>query len=164
MHSVKAITPSRRAWFSVPISALLCLVSCSQQHPLTDDQMIQAFNLNRELFEQMARQSLDRPDCPYANNPHSCVPRDAKLIESRLRQTTQFPIERISIIRNATVSLWIPIQTYGALSMSSATRGYVYCKCSLGPTTRDTLEAAFHGENGEWFRPIGGDWMLYGSR
>jgi hypothetical protein len=76
----------------------------------------------------------------------------------------QFPIERISIIRNSTESLWIPIQTYGALSMSSATRGYVYCKCSLSPTTRDTLEAAFQGENGEWFRPIGGNWMLYGSR
>jgi len=146
------------------ISAFLCLVSCQQQRPLTDEQMIQAFNQHQALFEEIARQALDRPDCPYANNPHSCVPKDAKSIESRLRREMPFPLKEIYIIRDAGESLWIPTETYGYLSISSATRGYVYCKCSLGSTTADTLEAVFRGENGEWFRPIGGDWMLWGGR
>jgi len=133
-------------------------------HPLTDEQMIALFQRNMDLFDQVAQESSLQPICPYANNPYSCVPSGSQQIENRLKRRLSLSIQRIYIDRKLNDSLWIPIETYGALSLSSATRGYVYCKCSLTPLTQNTIDALAQGANGVWYKPIGNGWMLFASR
>jgi hypothetical protein len=58
-------------------------------------------------------------------------------------------------------SLWVPMEEYGFLSISSWGRGYVYCECPLTPVTKDTNQET---DNGVWYKPIEDGWMLYIAR
>lgn len=77
---------------------------------------------------------------------------------TKWQRELHLPIKDIYIYRRRDGSLWIPVQTYGYLSISSSTRGYVFCRHQLGPVTSDTPA---EDKQGYSFRPIGDGWMLY---
>jgi hypothetical protein len=152
--------PEPKNLYVLPL--FLILTSC-MGHPTTDDQLIKTFQQNRGLFEEAARDSTpEHINCPYVKYPDICVPKDAQGLQDRFKRTLSVPIESIYIKRKLNGSLWLPVETYGVLSMSSETRGYVYCACSLTPTTKDTLDSP--PDNGVWYRPIGDGWMLFVAR
>jgi hypothetical protein len=140
---------------------LLWLTSCNHS-PRSDDQLIAAFQRHHVFFDRIVGESYaGPPDCPFANDPDVCEPKNAKTLRNLIKQELALPVEGVYRKRRRGDSLWIPIETRGILSMSSFTRGYVYCKCSLTPLTKDTLGEP---ENGSWYRPIGDGWMLYIAR
>ena len=157
MYRVKHRGPSVRLAASISIG-LATLISCSSP-AISDDAMIGAFNRNRVFFEQVVEQSRSiQLVCPDHNDRNICQPKDASELQAKLRQQLGFPVERIYVDVNRSDSLWIPVQTTGYLSISSSTRGYVYCKCQLTPVTKDTLSEEAHGYS---FRPINNGWMLF---
>jgi hypothetical protein len=138
--------------------ALLGFTSCSG-HPATDAQLITAFKRNSTFFDTIARESnVAVQVCPYQNDPDICVPKDVQKLKDRVKNTLSLPVEDIHIERKRGNSLWISIESYGILSTRTSTRGYVYCECSLTPTTKNTL---YEIENGIWYRPIGNGWALF---
>jgi hypothetical protein len=151
------------SWEATRILGLLFLVilwitSCGRR-PLTDDELIAAFRRDRTIFDAVVRDTYANPFvCSFQND---CVPKNVKPLQERLKQTLGLPVEAVYIKRELCDSLWIPIETYGFLSISSWTRGYVYCRCSLTPATQDTNEEM---DNGVWYRPIGDGWMLFIAR
>jgi hypothetical protein len=113
------------------------------------------------VFDDVARDSFsDKPDCPHPRDPYVCEPRRSGELIAELKGKLGLPIKEIYIDRQRYNSLWIPVETYGYLSISSSTRGYVFCRQQLTPVTNDTLAANAQGYS---FRPIGEGWMLYGA-
>ncbi len=153
----------QKCLFKCFLSVLPLVVSCTKP-PLTDDDLIASFQRNRSLFKELAFASpaLDR-DCT-SKDSSICVPKASQGLENKLKSQLHLPILDFYIKRDLGDSLWIPVQTYGPMSMSSSGRGYVYCKCSLGPLTGDTIEALGKGANGVWYRPIEDGWMLFAVR
>lgn len=142
----------------------LLLASCANP-PMTDDNLIAIFGRNRAVFAELAASasSFVGPNC-VDSGPSICVPTGAEAIKDRLKLQLTLPVAGIYVKRSQGGSLWIPVQTYGSLSISSSTRGYVYCECSLEPSTGDTIEALAQGTNGVWYRPIENGWMLFAAR
>jgi hypothetical protein len=142
---------------------LFLILSSCMGHHTTDDQLIKTFQQNRGLFEELARDSTsEHINCPYINDPDICVPKDAGELQGKFKRALSVPIESIYIKRKLNGSLWLPVETYGVLSTGSETRGYVYCACSLAPTTKDTRDSP--PDNGIWYRPISDGWMLFVAR
>jgi hypothetical protein len=147
----------------VSLASLSLLAACARP-PLTDDDLIKAFQRNRRVFDAIASQSnASNPDCSE-KDPTICVPKTARSLESEFKRKTGLPVKAIYFKIDLSRSLWIPLESYGPLSMSSSSRGYVFCKCNLLPITQDTIEALGQGTNGEWYRPLDGGWMLFAVR
>jgi hypothetical protein len=135
---------------------LLC--SCSG-HPLTDEALITMFEQNKSIFGELVSESYSgTPNCLSPRDPDICAPNLSSQIMAQWNGKLKLPIKDMYIDRRRWDALWIPVQTYGYLSISSSTRGYVYCRHQLTPVTSDTLAES---RNGYSFRPIGDGWMLY---
>lgn len=138
--------------------AVVSLASCSSS-PITDDRLISIFLRNRSVFESIAQRAL--AERPYCHNPPDaafCDPKGSVELVSELRKDSGLPISEMYINRKIGASLWIPVQTYGPLSISSSTRGYVYSGATLLPIVKDTLDDEIRGYS---YRPIGFGWMIY---
>ncbi len=139
---------------------VLCLFttgSCSR-HPMSDAQMIAAFQHNRSSFAHLVITAYSQPPvCRFQNEPNSCEPQGARALKRELSHMLQFSVEGIYIDRKQG-ALRIPIESYGILATGSTTRGYMYCNCSLGPITQDTLDEV---RNGIWYRSISDGWALF---
>ena len=149
---------------TVWVSLVFVLCALSQScggHALTDSRLITAFENNRDLFDEVARTSVaGLLACRSQREPSLCEPEDSPKLVRQLTQRLGLPIQAIYVNRKMSDSLWIPVETSGILSISSSTRGYVYCACTLAPLTNDTVSV---GERGTSYRPIGVGWMLYVS-
>jgi hypothetical protein len=140
------------------IIALGLLGSCSG-HPLTDEALIATFEQNKAVFRELVSESYaSAPSCLGPRDSDICVPTVSHQLKAEWGGKVKLPIKDLYIDRRHHDSLWIPVQTYGYLSISSSTRGYVFCRNPLAPITRDTLA---ENRNGYSFRPIGDGWMLY---
>lgn len=155
---------SQKLLFKCVVLGVLLLVTSCTRPPLTDEKLITSFRQNRAIFVELAS-ALSAADLNCAGkDPSICVLKGSPSIENKLKLQSGLPIQSVYVKRNLGDSLWVPVQTYGPLSMSSSTRGYVYCKCSLEPLTRNTIEALGQGTNGIWYRPIENGWMLFAAR
>ena len=155
------LRPQRTTRLGLLFLAVLWLPSCTKP-PISDDQFISAFRRDRALFESLVQESYASPFvCPFKSDPDICLPKNVLSLQRRLEQRLGLPVLDVYVKRHLNDSLWIPMEEYGYLSMSSWVRGYVYCKCSLSPLTKDTDQEM---ENGVWYRPIEDGWMLFIAR
>jgi hypothetical protein len=54
--------------------------------------------------------------------------------------------------------VWLPVQTYGVMSMSSSNRGYVYLKSPPSALITDTLNDDTKGSH---YKSLKGHWYLF---
>jgi hypothetical protein len=163
MHRVINFSVFRR-FLELAIVASLGLASCGKSRPArTDDDLIAVFRQNRAAFDRLIAISFASTDC-VSKGSSICEAAGSKAVVSELSSRLGLPIEAAYIKRNLLNSLWLPVESYGPWSMSSSSRGYVYCKCSLEPLTQNTLEALGQGTNGVWYRPVESGWMLFAVR
>ncbi len=140
-------------------AVVLALLGSCAGHPLTDETLITIFEQNKKVFYAVAQDSFSsKPVCPHPQDPYLCDPKGSSELIARLKRELHLEIKEIYIDRKRYESLWIPVETYGYLSMSSSTRGYVFCRHQLTPVTNNTLAVDAQGYS---FRPIGDGWMLY---
>jgi hypothetical protein len=143
----------------------LALTSCAESKPArTDDDLIAIFRQNSATFDNLVARSLSSPPNCEAKDPNICEPVGANDVQADVSHQLGLQVEAVYIKRNLSNSLWVPVESYGYWGMSSSSRGYVYCRCSLGPQTKDTLEAIGQGTNGTWYRQIEDGWMLFAAR
>ena len=139
-------------------SALALLVGCTNK-PKSDDDLAQPFVANKEWFSVLASSYLEgHVTCPSKNDPDICVLSDSSAAISHLRKDAHIQSVYIKRNRAGDNGIWIPVQSYGVMSTSSSTRGYVYLESSPAVTVSSTFS---NDQKGSHYKPLEGRWYLF---
>jgi hypothetical protein len=139
---------------------LFFLSGCTRK-PLTDADLAKSFFTNREWFGEVSSSyNNNHITCSNRTDPDICVISDAQSAITRLRGDAR--VQSVYVKRNhdGDNGLWMPVQTYGVMSTSSSTRGYIYLKNAPKVTVGDTLAA---DRKGTYYRALSGQWYLFVS-
>jgi hypothetical protein len=134
------------------------LASC-QGRVRSDDELAAAFSSNEQSFDAIASTyTAGRVLCPHRNYPDDCVLSGADEVGGRLVGDRLVQVIYVKRNRGGDDGVWMPVESYGALSISSSTRGYVYLDNPPSTLVKDTLDP---GTNGSYYKPFKGNWYLF---
>jgi hypothetical protein len=137
---------------------LVIPIGCMHK-PISDDNLAKSFMANKSLFNNLETSYLEgRLSCSDKSDRDICVLPDSSPIVIHLRESAQ--VESVYVKRNPAgdSGIWIPVQTYGAMSTASSTRGYVYLNHSPAATVSDTLST---DQKGSHYKPLADRWYLF---
>jgi hypothetical protein len=134
------------------------ILGCHQK-PLSDSLLADRFSVNENWFDDVSsRYASGQIICDDKRDTDICivtVPRD---VLSHLQQSAG--VQSVYVKRNHPDDdgVWFPIQTYGFMSMSSSTRGYVYLKNPPSALISDTLDDDTKGNH---YKSLKDHWYLF---
>jgi hypothetical protein len=137
---------------------ILVLAGC-QEKARSDGELAAMFYSNEKWFEVIASTyTAGKVICSDTKYPDDCVLSDGEPAVRRLIEDGRVQVVYVKRNRGGDDGVWIPVQTYGVMSMSSFTRGYVYLDKPPSSFVKDTLSV--YG-NGSYFKPLKGKWYLF---
>lgn len=144
-------------------STLLCAVSlmllACRDHPRTDADLATAFHSNTRWFADLAgAYTAGDVACQRSDlGPNCRIRHHSEAIDS-LRSRAH--VEEVYVLESAGAAdgLWMPVEVYGILSMSSSVRGYVYLKRPATGSVANTLDVFAKGRH---YKPLGDGWYLF---
>jgi hypothetical protein len=141
------------------IGTVLALFMGCTHKPLTDGDLTKAFLANREAFRALSVSYAEgHVSCGNKNDPDICVMSGSESVISRLREDAHVQSAYVKRDRAGDNGLWLPVETYGAMSTSSSTRGYVYLDSSPVDTVPDTLST---DKKGSHYKLLEDHWYLF---
>ena len=133
-------------------------VGCGHK-PINDEELERNFLASESLFVQLSSAYSQREiQCVDSQHPDSCLLRDQRSILEALGRKAHVRSAYVKKNRTKDNGLWLPVQTYGILSTSSSTRGYVYLQHPTKVTVSNTLDIDTKGAS---YRPLTDGWYIF---
>jgi hypothetical protein len=129
---------------------------------ITDQELVSRFSAHEESFNALSKSyEAGEVICPSKDDQNICKLANSESLLPSLHGSD--PVKDVYVKRNlgGDDGIWLPVQSYGAMSMSSSSRGYVYLKRPPSELISDTLEES---RNGTHYRRLKGNWFLFSAQ
>jgi len=139
--------------------SLLAIFLGCRHVPISDDDLVKSFLTNKGQFDILqSTYSAGQLACSSKSDPDICVVSETLPATRRLRDSAH--VQSVYVKRSAgrDNGLWMPVETYGAMSTASSTRGYVYLNKSPDARVSDTLSI---DQKGSHYKLLAGRWYLF---
>jgi hypothetical protein len=156
--NVRLITVAVKSLLLVATVGILLPVGC-QERVRSDDELVAVFVTNEKWFDAIASAYVSgKVICPDKSFPDDCVLSDAKGAVKRVIEDSHVQAIYVKRNRGRDDGIWMPVQTYGVLSINSSARGYAYLDNPPSSYVKDTLEV---DQNGSYYVPLKGKWFIF---
>jgi hypothetical protein len=138
--------------------ALAFVVGC-QQKPPTDKVLSTDFSSNKESFFLLSKAyDAGHVVCSDAGDPDICSLEDSTAVVDELRRRAHVEAAYVKKAHSKDDGIWLPVQTYGVMSTSSSSRGYVFLRHPPSASVKDTLDV---DAKGSYYKALAGGWYLF---
>ena len=155
------LTKQHHRLFAVVAFLAMIFATDCRHKPLSDDRLAHIWLSNENWFEQISSAYVaGKVDCSNERDPDICLGTGSEAAISNLRRNAGIQSVYVKRNRGDDNGVWLPVETYGVLSTSSSTRGYVYLGQPPRPrmTVDDTLAADSKGTK---LKPIKDHWFIF---
>jgi hypothetical protein len=140
------------------ILGMFTFVGCHHA-PLSDEDLTRSFLSNEGSFRNLAAiYTSGHALCSEKSDADTCVLSVSQVDPSHILRSAHVQVVYVKKHHGADDGLWLPVQTYGAMSTSSSTRGYVYLDSSPQFTVPDTLGV---DKKGSFYKPLKKGWYIF---